>query len=217
MFYLHVCLCTHCGRQKRLRSSGAGITMWVLRTSPRSSGRRASVLDYWALSSPLILENRWTHLKLSKGHHPSAQLYLLKTEHHPIIRLCWYHRHHTPSQVHRCHFMNKETKDGAEYHLRLKGKQDPRVGLLVRILAQPHSVPGHWWSLGGWLKNEKVGGLESSIIPICALEPSKKGKPGEQKSSWPFRKCQPLEENLLLISNRYSSRLTWGERGEPQF
>lgn len=70
MFYLHVCLCTHCGSQKRLRSSGTGITRWVLRTSPRSSGRRARVLDYRALSSPLIPENRWTHLKLSKGHHP---------------------------------------------------------------------------------------------------------------------------------------------------
>lgn len=142
----------------------------------------------------------------------SAQLYLLQTEHHPIIPLCWYHRHHTPSQVHRCHFMNKQTRDGAEYHLRLKGKLDPRVGLLVRILAQPHSVPGHWWSLGGWLKNEKAGGLESSITPICALEPSKKGNQDSRKAPGPFRKCQPLEETLPLISNRYSSRLTWEER-----
>lgn len=215
MFYLHVCLCTHCGSQKRLRSSGTGITMWVLRTSPRSSGRRASVLDYWALSSPRILENSWMHLKLSKGHHPLNCT--CSRQHHPIIPLCWYHCHHTPSQVHRRHFMIKETRDGAEYHLRLKCKLDPRVGLLVSILAQPHSVPDHWWSLGGWLKNEKAGGLESSITPICALEPSKKGNQDSRKAPGPFRKCQPPEETLLLISNRYSSRLTWGERWEPQF
>lgn len=216
MFYLHIRLCTHCGSQKRLRSSGTGITMWVLRTSPRSSGRRASVLDYWALSSPRILENSWMHLKLSKGHHPLNCTYSRQSI--ILLSLCAGTTATTrPAKFTGRHFMIKETRDGAEYHLRLKCKLDPRVGLLVSILAQPHSVPDHWWSLGGWLKNEKAGGLESSITPICALEPSKKGNQDSRKAPGPFRKCQSLEETLPLISNRYSSRLTWGERWEPQF
>lgn len=63
-----------------------------------------------------------------------------------------------------CHSMSKDNRDGAEYHLRLKGEPDPRVGLLV----QPHSVQVIGEVLGVGTRMKKLEAWSLVLYPSVA-------------------------------------------------